>query len=86
MTVCAGSSFWAGEQGAVFQPTHSHLLAASRSTYSNIVSTRQKSLMRKTVVTRSESLIKDVAVQISGCSKCLSLLLPVKEGLQLCEV
>lgn len=57
-----------------------HLSAASRTTYLITVSTRQKGLSRKMVVTQAESLPKEAAVQIFGCSECLSLLVPEKGG------
>lgn len=43
-----------------------------------MVSTWQKFLTRKNVVTQIECLPKNVVVHISGCSECLSLLLVVK--------
>jgi len=44
-----------------------------------MVSTRQKALARKDVVTQMECAPKNVVVQAPGCSKCLSLL-PVQSS------
>ena len=46
----------------------------------NIVSTRQQACTRKTVVTQTEGLPRNVAVQVSGCRECLGLLLPGEGG------
>ena len=49
-------------------------------TGSNLVSTRQRICPKKTVATQTEGLPRNVAVQVSGCRECLSLLLPREDG------
>ena len=56
------------------------LLAASETAGLNMVSTRQQAYSKKTVVTQMEGLPRNVAVQVSGCRECLSLLLPGEGG------
>ena len=46
----------------------------------NIVSTRQQACTRKTVVTQTEGLPRNVAVQVSGYRECQSLLMPREDG------
>jgi len=41
-----------------------------------MVSTRQRAYPRKPLVTQTDGLSRNVAVQVSGCRECLSLLLP----------
>ena len=41
-----------------------------------MVSTRQRASTRKTVATQTEGLPRNVAMQVSGCRECQSLLLP----------
>ena len=41
-----------------------------------MVSTRQQACTRKTVATQTEGLPRNVAVQVSSCRECQSLLLP----------
>ncbi len=45
-----------------------------------MVSTRQQACSKKTVVTQTEGLPRNVAVQVSGCRDCRSLLLPGEGG------
>ena len=45
-----------------------------------MVSTRQRACPRKILVTQTEGLPRNVAVQVSGCRECLSLLLPGEGG------
>ena len=45
-----------------------------------MVSTRQRACSEKTVATQREGLPRNVAVQVSGCRECLSLLLPGEGG------
>ena len=52
-----------------------HVLAASQTSVA-MVSTTQKALARKNVATQIGCLPKDV--EVSGCSECLSLLLPMR--------
>ena len=47
-----------------------HVLAASQTTNLAMVSTRQKALARKIVVTQTECLPKNVVVQDSAASAC----------------
>ncbi len=46
----------------------------------NMVSTRQRACPKKTVATQTEGLPRNVAVQVSGCRECQSLLLPREDG------
>lgn len=46
----------------------------------SMVSTRQWACPKKTVVIQTEGLPRNVAVQVSGCRECLSLLLPREDG------
>ena len=46
----------------------------------NMVSSRQWACTRKTVVTQTEGLPRNVAVQVSGCRQCQSLLLTREDG------
>ena len=46
----------------------------------NTVSTRQRACPKKTVATQREGLPRNVAVQVSGCRECQSLLLPREDG------
>ena len=57
-----------------------YLLAVSETTGLNTVSARQQAYSKKTVVTQMEGLPRNVAVQVSGCRECLSLLLPGEGG------
>ncbi|OPJ76701.1 hypothetical protein AV530_009634 [Patagioenas fasciata monilis] len=41
---------------------------------------RKRACHKKTVVTQTEGLLRTVAVQVSGCRKHQSLLLPGEEG------
>lgn len=41
-----------------------------------MVSTRQRACPEETVLIQMEGLPRDAAVEVSGCRKCLSLLLP----------
>lgn len=45
-----------------------------------MVSTRQRALSKKAVVTQTEGLPRDVAAQVSGCRDCLSLPLPGEQS------
>ena len=45
-----------------------------------MVSTRQRACTRKTVATQTEGLPRNVAVQVSGCRECQSLLLLREDG------
>ena len=45
-----------------------------------MVDTRQRILSRKSVATQTDCPLRDVAVQVSGCMECLSLLLPSEGG------
>ena len=45
-----------------------------------MVSTRHSALSRKSVHTQTDCPLKIVAVQVSGCRECLSLLLPSTGG------
>jgi len=67
-----------GEEGEYLCPLKrpAHLLAATQTTNLAMVSARQKALIGKNA-TQTEHLPKNVAVQDSGCCKCLSLLLLV---------
>lgn len=56
------------------------LLAVFETADLNIVSTRQQAYSKKTVATQTEGPIRNVAVQVSGCRECLSLLLPGEGG------
>ena len=46
----------------------------------NMVSTRQQACTKRTMVTQTEGLHRNVAVQVSGCRECQSLLLPREDG------
>ena len=46
----------------------------------NMVSTRQWACPKKTVATQTEGLPRNVAVQVSSCRECQSLLLPREDG------
>ena len=46
----------------------------------NMISTRQRACTRKTVATQTEGLPRNVAVQVSGCRQCQSLLLTREDG------
>lgn len=56
-----------------------HLLAASQAANLAMISARQKALAGKWQL-QMECLPENPAVQVCSCSKCLSLLLPVKGG------
>jgi len=56
------------------------LLAASEITGLNMVSTRQQACPKETVVTQTEGLSRNVAVQGFSCRECLNLLLPGEGG------
>ena len=45
-----------------------------------MVSTRQWTCTKKTAVTQTEGLPRNVAVQVSSCRECQSLLLPREDG------
>ncbi|XP_042725317.1 uncharacterized protein LOC122178868 [Lagopus leucura] len=45
-----------------------------------MVLTRKRASHAKTVATQTEGLLNNVAVQVSGCRECLSLLLPGEDG------
>ena len=45
-----------------------------------MVSTRRRASPKRTVATQTEGLPRNVAVQVSGCRECLSLLLPGENG------
>ena len=45
-----------------------------------MVSIRQGTYSKKTVATQMEGLSRNVAVQVSGCGECLSLLLSGEGG------
>ena len=45
-----------------------------------MVSTRQQACPKKTVATQTEGLPRNVAVQVSGCRECQSLLLLREDG------
>ena len=45
-----------------------------------MVFTRQWAYSKKSVLTQMEGLPRNVAVQVSGCKECLSLLLPGEGG------
>ena len=45
-----------------------------------MVFTRQWAYSKKSVLTQMEGLPRNVAVQVSGCRECLSLLLPGEGG------
>ena len=55
-------------------------MAVSETTGLNTVSARQQAYSKKTVVTQMEGLPRNVAVQVSGCRECLSLLLSGEGG------
>lgn len=57
-----------------------HLSAASQISNPAVVSTRQKALTRKNAAAQVECPPKNVAVEVPGCSECLSLSVPVKGG------
>ena len=63
-------------------------MAVTETTTLNMVSTRQWTCSKKTVATQTEGLPRNVAVQVSSCKECLSLLLPRGEwqGFHLYEV
>ena len=46
----------------------------------NMVPTRQRACPRKTVVTQTEGLPRNVTVQVPGCGECQSLLLLREDG------
>ena len=46
----------------------------------NMVSTRKRACPKKTVATQTEGLPRNVAMQVSGCRECQSLLLPREDG------
>ena len=52
------------------------LLTVSETAGLNAVSTRQRTYSKSTVVTQMEGLHRNVAVLVSDCRECLSLLLP----------
>ena len=53
----------------------------------NMVSTRQQACTKRTMVTQTEGLHRNVAVQVSGCRECQSLLLQREDGKDaMCEV
>lgn len=52
------------------------LLAVSETAGLNMVSTRQEAYSKKTMATQIEGLPRNVAVPVSSCRECLSLLLP----------
>ena len=56
------------------------LFAASETIGLNIISIRQRASSKKTAVTQTEGLPRNVAVQVSRCRECLSLLLPGEGG------
>lgn len=56
------------------------LWAVSETAGLNMVSTRQRAYSKKTMATQMEGLPRNVAVQVSGCWECLSLLLPGEGG------
>ena len=45
-----------------------------------MVSTRQQACPKKTVATQTEGLPRNVAVEVSSCRECQSLLLPREDG------
>ena len=45
-----------------------------------MVYTRQRTLSRKSVATQTDCPLRNAAVQVSGCTECLSLLLPSEGG------
>ena len=57
------------------------LSAVAEATGLNMVSTRQWTCSKKTVATQTEGLPRNVAVQVSSCKECLSLLL-LEEGVR----
>jgi len=57
-----------------------HLLTTSQTTSLVMVSTRQKALAKKKVVAQIECLPKNVAVQVTDCWDCPSLLLLVRDS------
>ena len=56
------------------------LLTVSETAGLNMVFTRQWAYSKKSVLTQMEGLPRNVAVQVSGCKECLSLLLPGEGG------
>ncbi|KAM9168439.1 very low-density lipoprotein receptor-like [Mergus octosetaceus] len=46
----------------------------------DVVSSRQKALTKKTLATETNCLSSDMALQVSSCRECLSLLLPMEGG------
>ena len=56
------------------------LLTVSETAGLNAVSTRQRAYSKSTVVTQMEGLPRNVAVQVSGCRDCFSLLLSGEGG------
>ena len=46
----------------------------------NMVSTRQRACPKKAVAPQTEGVPRNVAVQVSGCRECQSLLLPREDG------
>ena len=71
---------WQDMSAFVFAQETSSLLTDTETTYSNMVSTRQQACPKKTVVTQREGLPRNVAVQVSGCRECQSLLMPREDG------
>ena len=55
-------------------------MVVSETTGRTMVSTGQRAYSKKVVVTQSESLPRNIAIQVSGCRECLSLLLPRESG------
>mgnify|MGYP001853955397 FL=1 len=56
------------------------LVTDSETTDSNKVSIRKQACPKKAVATQTEDLPRNMAVQVSGCRKCLRLLLLRKGG------
>ena len=64
----------------VFAEETALLLSDPGTTGSNMVSTRRQPCSGWIVATQTEGLPRNVAVQVSGCRECLSLLLPGENG------
>ena len=56
------------------------LLADPETASSDAVSTRRRACSEMTVATQTEGLPRTVAVRVSGCRECQSLLLPGEDG------
>lgn len=64
----------------LFSQVPALLLTGPDTTSPGMVLTRKRASRAKTVATQTEGLLNNVAVQVSGCRECLSLLLPGEDG------